>query len=241
MTSENWAKLVEDCYTLIKTELMINVTDRKHRSERLPKLMLACEFFRMLRGESFHSQRPPEVSFSNGLTAYQMEDELHDLLQIVIITSDLTDPSLEHQLKEMAKIFDLPKLVTIQADEPTDNIEQQGQAYFSQFQTLQNMYQDTYFVAQAKKYQTPEMHITTVATWTNFIPTVFPICEQIMLIILNPDNEMGSAYMIKETELIALLGDKAVSKDSPVPHIVVEEVMDDDLKQQILSSAKKMA
>jgi hypothetical protein len=105
MTSEDWTKFVEANYSLIYSEFAESSTAPQTLSQKLPKLIIACEYFRLLRGEAFHSQRPADLKFNNGKTAYQMEDELFLLLREMIQQCDLTDPSLKYHLEEMAKIF----------------------------------------------------------------------------------------------------------------------------------------
>jgi hypothetical protein len=105
MNTQQWTQVVEANYDLIKNELAECLSDTTHIAQRLPKLIIACEYFRLLRGEAFHSQRPPALSFSNGKTAYQMEDELAQLLSEVAATADHSDPALKYHLQEMAKLF----------------------------------------------------------------------------------------------------------------------------------------
>lgn len=103
-TSEDWYNLANDLHRIILSE-MNNVSD-DNLPEVYPKLVVMYEFFRLVRGEAFHSVRPAGIGESQE-KIYKMENDLLDRLKILENKLDANDDKAKYYLELMKKSFNL--------------------------------------------------------------------------------------------------------------------------------------
>lgn len=102
--SEDWYNLAVDLYQLILTEMSNVSVDSL--PEVYPKLAVMYEFFRLVRGEAFHSVRPAGIGeFQERI--YKMENDLLDHLAALRNKLDANDGKTKYYLDLMKKSFDL--------------------------------------------------------------------------------------------------------------------------------------
>lgn len=103
-TSQSWYDLTKDLYELIVTD--IDSVSPDSLPEVYPKLVVMYEFFRLVRGEAFHSARPPGTSeFQKEI--YKMESDLTERLKELEKQLDAGDSKTSYHLDVMKKSFSL--------------------------------------------------------------------------------------------------------------------------------------
>ena len=101
---EEWYELAEKLHDLILND--IENTSSESLPEVYPKLVIMYEFFRLIRGEAFHSSRPSGIStFQKEI--YKMEDNLAKRLKNLEKRLDTDDSRTSHCLNLMKKSFNL--------------------------------------------------------------------------------------------------------------------------------------
>lgn len=101
---KDWYNLADDLHRLILSE--INNVSVDSLPEVYPKLAVMYEFFRLVRGEAFHSARPAGVGeFQEQI--YKMENDLLDRLKVLGKKLDANDGKTKYYLDLMKKSFDL--------------------------------------------------------------------------------------------------------------------------------------
>lgn len=102
--SKDWYNLADDLHQLILLEM--NDISNDSLPEVYPKLAVMYEFFRLVRGEAFHSVRPAGiVEFQKQI--YKMENDLLDHLKTLRKRLDANDGKTKYYLDLMKKSFDL--------------------------------------------------------------------------------------------------------------------------------------
>lgn len=95
---DEWQELVALNYKVIKNEIeQAKTVD--DLAQIYPRLLFAYEYFRMIRGESFHKQRP-HYSGARQKDIYKMEDELLRQLKILSKKIDPNDERVKYYLEE---------------------------------------------------------------------------------------------------------------------------------------------
>ena len=102
--SKDWYDLTTDLYQLILSEISdISIDDLP---AIYPKLTVMYEFFRLMRGEAFHSVRPAGIGeFQEQI--YKMENDLLDHLKTLRKGLDANGDKTKYYLNLMKKSFDL--------------------------------------------------------------------------------------------------------------------------------------
>lgn len=101
-TPENWHDLAKSLYDLIVAE--INNASPDTLPEIYPKIVIMYEFFRLIRGEAFHSLRPAGASeFQKEI--YKMENDLAEYLKQLEKQMNFGDDKTLHHLELMKKSF----------------------------------------------------------------------------------------------------------------------------------------
>jgi predicted alternative tryptophan synthase beta-subunit len=101
---QNWYNLTKDLYELILAE--IDNVSSDTLQETYPKLVVMYEFFRLVRGEAFHSARPSDIGeFQKEI--YKMEDSLAERLKQLERKLDTKDSKTSYHLDLIKKSFSL--------------------------------------------------------------------------------------------------------------------------------------
>jgi hypothetical protein len=100
---QEWYELTKKLYDLIILE-MENVPEYE-LAVSYPKFLIMYEFFRLIRGDSFYSSRPPMVDLQREI--YKMEDDLLKRLKELSKKLDPKDDRLLYYLNLAKKTFDL--------------------------------------------------------------------------------------------------------------------------------------
>jgi predicted nucleotidyltransferase component of viral defense system len=101
---QNWYDLAKDLCELILAE--IDNVSSDALSEVYPKLVVMYEFFRLVRGEAFHSAHPAGIGeFQKEI--YKMEDNLAERLKQLERKLDAKDSKTSYHLDLMKKSFNL--------------------------------------------------------------------------------------------------------------------------------------
>lgn len=106
---DTWQQLFQQTFDLILLELLEIQEKPESAPTRYPKMIVAVEYFRLLRGEAFHSQRPPLVTLADGKTPYQLEDELSSQLEKVKALVDFSEGKARYFLNETGRLFAPPE------------------------------------------------------------------------------------------------------------------------------------
>lgn len=106
-TPEQWYNLACELYELIIAEI-----DSESNQDSLvilyPKLVIAYEFFRLIRGEAFISLRSPDME-KRQQQMYKMEDEILKRVYELAKKLNPDDPQVVFYINESKKIFDIKK------------------------------------------------------------------------------------------------------------------------------------
>lgn len=101
---KDWYNLADDLHQLILLEM--NDISNDSLPEVYPKLAVMYEFFRLVRGEAFHSARPAGIGeFQERI--YKMENDLLDHLAALRNKLDANDNKTKYYLDLMKKSFNL--------------------------------------------------------------------------------------------------------------------------------------
>lgn len=108
MSKEAWTAMLIQTYDLILSELKEIQIQPRSAPSLYPKAVLAVEYFRLLRGEAFHNQRPPFTKLPDNKTAYNLEDELVKELEKIRDTIDFSLGLVQYSLDEIGRAFNVP-------------------------------------------------------------------------------------------------------------------------------------
>ncbi len=103
-TPQKWYDLAKKLHELILVD--IENTSPEILPEVYPKLVIMCQFFRLVRGEAFHFSRPDGISIFQE-KIYKMEDDLTKRLSKLEKQLDVNDSKTAYHLELMKKSFDL--------------------------------------------------------------------------------------------------------------------------------------
>jgi hypothetical protein len=113
-----------------------------------------------------------------------------------------------------------------------EELRTNSQQYLGLISKLQEMYQDNYFITSIKLFKTKENNYITTSTLTNFLPTILPIADYVVIIIFMGNTILK--YIIEFDKLVKLLGNKANLKEIPIKHLIIEGIIEDEEKNKIL-------
>ena len=100
----NYCQLAEELFQLIDKELQLTESQQQDVVESYPKLVICCEFFRLLRGEFFLTSRPIGIDCQKRL--YQLEDQLQARVRELRNSLDVNDSRTAYYLAQGKKLFE---------------------------------------------------------------------------------------------------------------------------------------
>lgn len=98
MTAESYYDFATNIYKLIVDEFKQYEAEKTDLNQVYSKLVIMYEFFRLIRGEAFVSQRPPTPEKQTEL--YKMEDEIGSKLEEIKTKIDPKNPTLQSSFKD---------------------------------------------------------------------------------------------------------------------------------------------
>lgn len=102
-----WFRFAKDVYVLLSKE-MEDALKSSDLPLMYPKLVVGYEFFRLVRGEAFHAQRPAGLG-DHQKEIYRMEEKMWEKLGECRSRLDPADDRTKFHLDEMKKSFALDK------------------------------------------------------------------------------------------------------------------------------------
>jgi len=125
--------------------------------------------------------------------------------------------------------------------------EDQVRAYYFKYGDSKDKLEEKnphYYYGSLKAYKDKKDKLLTMSTWTNFIPTILPKSDIIMLIQFELEGKKitGSAkgYTIKMEKLLTFLSEKNIKVKhflDPVEYYVFDQIEDSNIEKEILSEA----
>jgi hypothetical protein len=106
MTANDYKKTVSNIYKLIVSEF--ENLDSSDLASLYPRLVVMCEFMRLLRGESFMDFRDENnIHFDDAFQdkMYKMEDDLKARLKKLRRNIDFQDEKVQYYIDQMMKSF----------------------------------------------------------------------------------------------------------------------------------------
>lgn len=99
-----------------------------------------------------------------------------------------------------------------------------------------------HYIASLKIYKDKNLKYVTMSTWADFIPTIFPESDYVMLVLFDSDEQKpidyAKSYIIKQKKLFFLLNKKIEKIYEPITCFSVNQLNDLVLRQKILDQAK---
>lgn len=125
-----------------------------------------------------------------------------------------------------------------------EEVEMTYKAYESFKDDLKDIYEPKYYVSTAQPYKnsevenSQEMSMYSMTAWTDFQPTIFPVCDYIMIMLFDEENgeKYFNSYLINQKELFDLVTTPWEIVFNPVLHYVMDRP-NDEIQKKILNKA----
>lgn len=127
-------------------------------------------------------------------------------------------------------------------DHNEEQLRQYWQSYSEAKSSLMQQFPQA-FVATLQIYREREGgKYITMCAWTNFVPTVFPESDYVMLVLSDPGDQeaknQSKTYIIEQKKLFFLLSGKVKTIDEPTPCFFVDQLDDPLLRQKIIGESQ---